>query len=96
MRKEIMTMVRQSWLKLGTIRKGKNDSLYIKIESQVNLALGSVLSIQNPREKIDNLVKLGKLSEEEGMKRKNKIPDYIRYEIYLAPQGDTRKKAQSS
>lgn len=84
-------MTKQSWIKFGTIRKGKNNNLYIKVESDVDLKKDSVLSIQNPREKLDNLVKLGKLNEKEAEERKNKIPEYIRYEIYIAPKASPRK-----
>jgi hypothetical protein len=72
-----------AWKKVGSIRKSKKGNLYIKFDSDVTMTKDSVLQIQNPRDKVQALMKSGKLSEQEGNERLAKIHEYIRQEIYL-------------
>jgi hypothetical protein len=72
-----------AWNKVGSIRKSKKGSLYIKFDADVNLTKDSVLQIQNPREKIQDMVKSGKLDEAKANERLAKIPEYIRQEVFL-------------
>lgn len=72
-----------AWNKVGSIRKSKKGSLYIKFDTDVNISKDSVLQIQNPREKIQDQVKAGKLDEAKANERLAKIPEYIRQEVFL-------------
>jgi len=72
-----------AWLKVGTIRKSKKGSLYLKVESDVKLTKDAALQIQDPRKKIKDQVAAGKLEEAKGEERLSKIPEYIRQEVYL-------------
>jgi hypothetical protein len=74
------------WVKLGTIRKSKKGSLYIKVDNDVKLLKNSALQIQDPRKKIKDQVASGKLTEAQGEERLSKIPEYIRQEIFLVTE----------
>ena len=82
-------MANQTWTKLGTLRKAKDSSKdnYIVIDKGVNLNLteNMILSVQDPRKKLDKSVAAGRLTQEKADEIKAKIPDYIIREIYLAP-----------
>jgi len=75
-----------AWLKVGTIRKSKKGSLYLKVESDVKLTKDAALQIQDPRKKIKDQVAAGKLEEAKGEERLSKIPEYIRQEVYLVTE----------
>ena len=74
---------------MGTLRKAKDPSKdnYIAVEKGVNIVLkeGDVLSVQDPRKKLDKSVAAGRMTKERAEEIKAKIPDYIIREIYLAP-----------
>ncbi len=72
-----------TWNKIGTVRKSKKGSLYIKVESDVALKKDAMLTLQDPRKKLDESVASGRLTEEKAEEFRAKIPDYIRQEIYL-------------
>ena len=71
--------------KLGSLRKSEKGSLYIKIDEGVSLDAGAVIQLQDPRKKLDESVEKGRLSQERADEIRAKIPDYIRYELVLAP-----------
>lgn len=72
-----------SWTKLGTLRKGKTGSLYLKIDGEI--AAGETVQLQDPRKSVERLAATGKITEEQASERLAKIPDYIRYELFRAP-----------
>lgn len=75
-----------SWAKVGTLRKSKlNGGFYIKVDNDVTLTKDSTLSVQDPRKKLQESVAAGRLSAEKAEEMAAKIPEYIRYEIYVTP-----------
>lgn len=74
------------WLQIGSVRKGKTGSNYIKIDKEITLKAGTILQIQDPRKKIQEWIESGKLDEDKGMERLEKIPEYILKEIILPPE----------
>ena len=70
------------WTNVGSIRKSKDGKLYIKVATDVTLKKDSALQIQDPRKKLDESVTAGRLTPEKAEEMKNKIPDYIRYDIF--------------
>lgn len=75
-----------SWLKLGTLRKGKEGKLYLKFDEDVTLKKGDVVQLQDPRKSVGRLQEKGFLDEAKAAERLAKIPDYIRYEMNLPPK----------
>jgi hypothetical protein len=73
------------WPKVGSLRKSKEGKLYLKFDAGVSVAEGGVLSLQDPRKRLDSLVESGKMSEEKAEELKAKIPEYIRYEVFQPP-----------
>ena len=74
-----------NWLKVGTLRKSKTGSLYVKVDEGVTLTKGDVLQLQDPRKKLQASVEAGRLSQEAAAEKAAKIPDYIRYEVVKPP-----------
>ncbi len=74
------------WNKVGAIKKSQKGSLYIDVQSAVELKMGQRLQLQNPRESIDRLVKSGKLEEAVGEERKAKIPEFVKYDVFLVTE----------
>jgi hypothetical protein len=77
-----------AWTKVGSLRKGKNGNLYIKVDNDVALKMGDALSLQDPRKKIDAAVEAKKFTEEEGETKKAKIPEFIKYDVFVIPEKD--------
>lgn len=75
----------EQWKKVGTLRKSAKGGLYIKVEGDVSLAKDSVLQLQDPRKKLQQAVEAGRMTKEAADERTGKIPEYIRYEIYVVP-----------
>lgn len=75
-----------AWKKIGSVRKGKQPkSFYLKIDETITLGSGDALFLQDPRKKLDESVAAGRLDAERAAEMKAKIPDYIQYEVVLAP-----------
>ena len=74
------------WTKVGSIRKSKKGSLYVKVDADVTLKKDSVLQIQNPRDNITSRLKAGKLTEAEANERLAKVPEFIRQEVFLVEE----------
>jgi hypothetical protein len=70
------------WTKVGSLRKSKAGGLYIKVDADVSLKKDSALSLQDPRKKIADSLAAGRLTEEKAAEFTEKVPDYIRYEIF--------------
>lgn len=72
------------WKKIGAILKSKNSNgFYIKVDESVSLAKGQIINVQNPRERVQSLMDTGKISTQEAEIRLAKIPDFVRYELFL-------------
>lgn len=72
------------YLEFASIRQGKEESgggLYIKVEQDVTLKSGETVYIDTPQAKIEKLVELGFIKEDEAETRLEKIPDYIKYKL---------------
>ncbi len=74
-----------SWKRVGTLQKSKAGGLYVKITEDVTLAKDSALTLQDPRKKLEESVKAGRLTEDRAREIAAKIPDFVKYEVYLAP-----------
>lgn len=75
----------KEWKKLGSLRKGKTGSLYLKFDDEVTLKKGDVLQLQDPRKRIATGVEAGRLKEDKAEELLSKIPEYIKYEVIKAP-----------
>ncbi|MDW8345664.1 MAG: hypothetical protein RML94_01810 [Bacteroidia bacterium] len=72
------------WNKIGSILRSKNGTgFYIKMDKSVSLEKGEVLTVINPRDTVERMIQSGRWTEKEGQKRLEKIPDFVRYEIFL-------------
>lgn len=78
-------MAKTQWKKLGSLRKSQKGGLYLKIDETVTLEKGASLQLREPRKSLDEAVAAGRMSSEKAEEIKGKIPEYIRYEIFLAP-----------
>lgn len=75
---------KSKWKKVGAILKSKNgNGFYIKIDEGITLSKGQTLNVQNPRDRIQSLADSGKITEKEAEERLAKIPDFVRYEVFL-------------
>lgn len=77
------------WKKIGSLRKSQKGSNYLKIDMDITLKKGDVVQLTNPRESLDKAVEAGRMSAEKAQEIKEKIPDYIRFELTLAPSKNT-------
>jgi len=77
-----------AWKKLGSLRKSQKGGLYIKIDADVTLKAGDVVQLQDPRKSLDAAVAAGRMDSEKAEGIKAKIPDYIKYDLQLAPSKD--------
>jgi hypothetical protein len=72
-----------AWNKVGSLRKSKEGKLYIKVDSDVTLNKDMVLSLQDPRKSLEASVAAGRIDAEKAETMKAKIPEYIRYDVFL-------------
>ncbi len=75
-----------SWKRIGSLSKSKSGSLYIKVTEEVTLEKDSALMLQDPRKKLEASVAAGRLSEEKAAEIAAKIPEFVKYEVYVAPK----------
>lgn len=78
-------MADSAWKKIGSLRKSQKGSNYLKIDSDTNLKKGDVVQLQDPRKSLDAAVAAGRMSAEKAEEIKGKIPEYVRYDLVLAP-----------
>lgn len=89
------TTKKKSWPKIGTLRKGESGS-YIKLEENVQVLVDGVavplnasrtVRLEDPRRKVEDLVKRGFITEAEGDKRLEKLAEneWLRYELIVPP-----------
>lgn len=83
---------KKKWTKVGALLKSKAGGLYIKVddklEGSVVLTKGMTLNLQDPRKRNLELAEKGFISQEEAESRNEKVPDWVRYEVSLAPAKD--------
>lgn len=75
-----------AWNKVGSLRKSQKGGLYIKFDKGVTVAANGSLMLSNPRESLDTAVANNKMSEEKAAEIKAKIPDYIKYDVFLVDE----------
>ena len=74
------------WNKVGSLRKAKSGNNYIKVDKDITLKKDSILTMIDPRKSIQSSIESGKLSEEKGTALLEKLPDYIRYELFIVEE----------
>lgn len=72
-----------SWTRVGSLCKSKAGSLYIKVSESVTLEKDSALQLQDPRKKLEASVAAGRITEDKAAEIMAKIPDFVKYEVYL-------------
>jgi len=80
-----MSSEKAKWLTFGSLRKGKDGSLYITVTEDVTLKKGASLQLQDPRKKAMAMAEKGYITEEVAQERVAKIPEYVRYDVVLPP-----------
>lgn len=81
---------KSAWRRVGEIldSKTKPGTLYVKFKEDVNVTAGTTLLIQDPRIELQAAVNAGRLTEERAEEMLSKIPDFLRYNLVLAPPKD--------
>jgi sulfite reductase beta subunit-like hemoprotein len=79
-----------AWKKIGSLRKSQKGSNYLKIDNDVTLKKGDVVQLQDPRKSLDAAVAAGRMDSEKAEGIKAKIPEYIKYDLVLAPATDKK------
>lgn len=74
-----------AWKKVGSLRKSQKGGLYIKVDEAVSLTKGSSLQLKDPRKSLDQAVEAGRMTSEKAEEIKSKIPEYVKYDVILAP-----------
>lgn len=75
------------WTKVGTVRKAKSGKTsYVQFDIDVTLKAGMRLQLQDPRVKLDESVKAGRIEAEKAEEFKSKIPEYITREVFLVQE----------
>lgn len=74
------------WNKVGSLRRSQKGSLYIKLDADVNLKKGQSLQLTDPRKSLDQAVAAGRMSADRAEEIKEKIPDYVRYDISVVEE----------
>lgn len=85
----------KGWPKIGTLRKGDSGS-YIKLEPNVTIMVDGVavplnekrtVRLENPRDKVEKLFELGKITESEKDKRLETLAanEWLKYELIVPP-----------
>lgn len=74
------------WKKFGSVRVGKTaGNYYMKIDTAITLSPNDAVFLQDPRKKLKESVAAGRLTEERATELSAKIPEYIKYDLVLAP-----------
>ena len=60
--------------------------LYIKISEDVTFKKGDMISVNDPRKQLPELVKSGKMKEETATKILSKLPDFVKFELVYKTQ----------
>ncbi len=78
-----MAAGKSKWTTVGSLRKGKEGNLYIKMTADVSLKEDAAVRLQDPRKKNLNLAEKGFITLEEAEKRNGNIPEYVKYDVVL-------------
>lgn len=70
-------MSKSNYVEFAQVRQGQDGSTYIKIMEEVSLKPGMSIYKDTPQAKLENLLKLGFITDEQLEERLAKIPDYI-------------------
>lgn len=74
------------WKKFGSVRVGKTaGQFYMKVDSSITLGPNDAVFLQDPRKKLKESVAAGRLDEARATEMAAKIPEYIKYDLVLAP-----------
>lgn len=65
---------------------GTSNGVYIKISEDVTLKKGDIISVNDPRKQLPELVKSGKMKEETATKILSKLPDFVKFELVYKTQ----------
>jgi len=74
------------WNKVGAIKKSQKGNLYVDVTANVSLSLGQRLQLQNPRDSIKKLASTGKITEEVMNERLEKLPEFVKYDVFLVTE----------
>lgn len=73
------------WLVVGSLRKNQKGDFYIKMNEDISLKKDQSLTVRDVRKNIQNLAARGFITETEAQERIAKIPEYVKYDLVLAP-----------
>jgi hypothetical protein len=82
-------MSAKKWETVGSMRQkdeSKGGGYYLKVEKDI--PAGSFIQLQRPADKINKLVELGHLTQEQAEERLAKIPDFVKFDLVLPPPKD--------
>lgn len=80
------TSKKSKWTKVGVLLKSKNgNGYYIKVENDIELEKGETLVVRSPKDGVLSLLERGIISQEEADSRMERIPDYVKFEIFSVP-----------
>lgn len=74
-----------SWDKIGTLRKGEKGNFYLKLDKDVTLKAGQSVQVKDPRKSLVDAVAAGRMSQEKADEMLSKLPDWLRYDLFLTP-----------
>lgn len=83
-----MAAGKSKWTTVGSLRKGKEGNLYIKMTADVVLKKDMAVRLQDPRKKNVTLAEKGFISMEEAEKRNTNIPEYVKYDVVLVTDAE--------
>jgi hypothetical protein len=76
-------MSKPKWEQVGSIRKGEDGSLYMKVEKDI--PAGRSVQLKKPVDEIQRKVQMGWITQDEANERIAKVPEYIKFDLYLKP-----------
>lgn len=79
-------MAATKWTKVGTLKKSKAGNLYISVAESVTLKKDANLMLKDPRKELEKSKEAGRLDAEKADAMIAKIPDFVRYDIYLVEE----------
>jgi hypothetical protein len=78
-----------TWRTVGSVRRGKDKedgtkgSLYLKVDGDIKK--GETVQLQDPRKKLAASVAAGRIDEAKATSLLSKLPEYILYDLVIAP-----------
>jgi hypothetical protein len=74
---------KSKWTKVGELKKATKGSLYIDIQVPLTTKDKCRLQLQDPRAFLKSLLQSNKITEDVYNERLGKIPDFIKYNVFL-------------